>query len=102
MIVLPLVAGAAFLGGGAYVCGKGVIVLSGSAQGIGWRVRWACWRYIAEVNIAGNWVQAGTFPLGENGKAAAVGMALSSAAAASALPATGQEPMVRIVRATRA
>lgn len=98
-MLLP-VAGLALaaLGGGAYVCTKGVTVQSGTRAGIPWRVRFACWRYIAEINLAGTWRRAGIFPLGQ--KQNALQLALSAADVEAFTPQTmaaTAEPMVRIM-----
>lgn len=98
MLTLPIVLGGLLLGGGAYVCAKGITVESGSVVDLPWRVRFACWRYIAEVNMAGQWRRAGIFPL--SGKLNAVQLAISTANAEAFSPQgmTDGEPQVRITR----
>lgn len=101
MLIPAAFVGAAVLGGGAYVCSKGVTVNSG-IEPLPWRVRFACWRYISEAKIDGVWKRAGTFPL--RGRLNAVQLAISTANAEAFGPrmsATAAEPMVRIIRATK-
>ncbi len=50
--------------GTTYTCWKGVGVGSGTSHPAGdsWRVRWACWRYLAEIRRGseGAWEKAGS------------------------------------------
>ncbi len=103
MLSLPIIGlGAVALGGATYVCAKGITVEKGSVADLQWRVRFACWRYIAEVNMAGVWKRAGIFPL--SGKLNAVQLAMSTANAEAFSPKimARAKPQVRIIRATKA
>lgn len=72
MFLYLIPAGLALAGGG-YTCLRGVEVRAGTVPGRGdWRIRWACWRYKAEVRREGGvWESVGTFAKGEAALAAA-------------------------------
>ncbi len=53
----------------AVVCLRGVVVESGRADMVEWRVRFACWRYFADVMENGEWTQIGTFKLSQRAMA---------------------------------
>ena len=80
-MILPIaIGGAAIVGAAAWVCGRGVVVRSGeNANGSSWRVRFACWRYFAEVKTAtGNWSRVGTFSRDQMDAALALAKLLSN------------------------
>lgn len=100
MILIPVAAGIAAVGAGA-VCFRGVTTESGVGPGGDWRVRWACWRWLAEKRtgpVPGKvqkWEPIGAYKMGQQGfaKAAAI---LSVAQPLTVGP--GNTGMVRITR----
>lgn len=96
-MILPIIGGVIALGTGSVVCYRGVTTESGTAPGGDWRIRWACWRWIAEMrkrDAAGNvgdWSRMGTYGMGKKQSAIMAAKALvilppgSTSAMASAL-----------------
>ena len=106
--------GAAAAGGTALACGLGIPISGGKIGSAEWRVRWACWRWKAEVRLAADpyakptkWEIAGYGGgWGSAGKEAATEIAMSRAATISGLaaavgsmppqPATASQRMILI------
>lgn len=95
-MIIPIVGGVAALGTGAAVCLRGVVTQSGSGPGGEWRLRWACWRWIAEfrsrsaAGVFGDWARMGVYSMGEREKAkmSAMAMALMPQSALAGIAAT--------------
>lgn len=103
-MIIPIVGGVIALGTGSAVCWRGVTTESGTAPGGDWRVRWACWRYIAEMRSRdaqgnyGDWARAGTYGMGQKQTAimAAKSLVLMPPSATSAMARS----LVKIKRAS--
>ena len=70
-MIIPIIGGVIALGTGTAVCLRGVTTESGTAPGGDWRIRWACWRWIAESRTrsaagdVGDWLRMGTYGMGQ-------------------------------------
>jgi hypothetical protein len=90
--------GFALATGGA-ICWRGVSTESGTSPGGRWRIRWACWRWLAEKQpIGGSWQRVAGFPM-IGGKALAKAAAQESVAEAPSTTWTG--PTVQLIRGRR-
>ena len=103
-MILPIIGGVIALGAGSVVCYRGVTTESGTAPGGDWRIRWACWRWIAEMrkrDAAGNvadWARMGAYSMGEKQKAIMAAKALVMLPPGSSALA-GMAAVVKIKRA---
>ncbi len=88
------------LTGGTYTCLRGVKVRSGSVPMRGeWRIRWACWRFIAQIRRSGReeWEDAGSAGKGELAAAGAIAkLLMPEPGPGGELPGDG---MIRVTRA---
>ncbi len=95
MVILPII-GATAAAGLGFVCWRGVKMAEGQIGNVKWRVKFACWRYIADIEIDGKWTRLGTYKFSEHEQA------LESAKAQAALlavPTPGGPGMIRLTRA---
>ncbi len=93
MIIFYAIPAAVALAVGAYTCTKGVTVKDGTIPLRGeWRIRWACWRYLAEYRTddEGEWMHAGSDRNAERAAAAAIAKLLMAAGPASDADGTGR------------
>ena len=95
-MILPILGGTAAAGLGL-VCWRGVTMAEGALGGVKWRVKFACWRYIAELEIQGEWERVGTFKFNEHERALAIAKAEAARLAAAGPGQTGT--MIRLTRA---
>lgn len=93
MILIPII-GALGLAAAGTVCWRGLPTESGTGPAGRWRIRWACWRWLAEMQqVEGRWTRVAAFRMGEQALAKAAAMSSVSTLAA----ALDVAPMVTIV-----
>lgn len=98
-MIAPIIGSIALVGGGT-VCWRGVTAESGMANGRKWRVRFACWRWIAQIETPnGDMKTIGAFGLSKRGDAKAA--AIMAAAAQGPARRAVRSDTVKIVKGTR-